>query len=415
MTTHPIRFLPWFLAGLLPLNVSADGLLNPPAGASALGRFGGHIAYTADASAATHNPANLVELPSRSVLASLTFGYSKSEYTGPSGFGTESEDPWAVLPSLFMADPGPEGRNWAWGLALTSPYGRSTRLDENGPFRYTAPYFTQLASLNLAPAVSVRVTDRLSLGFAVNVLWSQLDLRQKYPWFLVAGNPALPDGKTYFEADGVGLGASAAATLKLSGTQRLAATVRSPLTVDYEGELEITNIPPGAPGAPTSDFETEITFPLEIAVAYGIQVTERLLLEANVDWTRHSDFDKLELDAGVNTPLLPSPEIRTDWEDNWSFGASLAYRLNPQWVLRAGYVYLETPIPSETMLPTTSEEDQGVVSVGFGYRGERHHLDVAYAIGLFDGRTITDSDNPSFNGDYDFESHLVSLAYGCDF
>jgi len=402
-----VAFSLWVATG-----ARADGFRNPPAGASALGRIGGRIAYTPDASAATHNPANLVELSERSLVGSLTFGYSKTDYQSPVVEKTESEKPWAVLPNVFAAFPGEGERDWAAGVAITSPYGRSTRLEENGPFRYTAPYFTELKSVNVAPAFSTRLHDRVSVGVAVNVLWSELDLRQVYPWSLAAGNPALPDGKTYFEADGVGLGASAALTWKVADNQRFAVTWRSPVTVDYEGDLRVTGIPPGAPASPESDFETDITFPMEIGVGYGVRVTDRLLVEANVEWVRHSDFDKLDLDAGVNTPLLPSPVIQADWEDNWTYGLSAEWTLNPEWVLRAGYIYLETPIPSETMLPTTAEEDQGVVSIGAGYDSGRHHLDVAYALGLFSGRTVRDSQTPAFNGEYDFESHLVSVAYG---
>lgn len=401
---------------LMPFFLSADGFRNPPAGAAAQGRIGGRIAFTPDASAVTHNPANLVEFEEREFQAGVTFGYSSMDFTGSGGARVSSTDPWAVLPSTFAVFPGKDGSAIAYGVALTSPYGRSTRLeDEGGPLRGLTPYETQLLSVDLAPTIAMRVNDSISVGASVHVLYSQLTLEQTFPWSLAAGVPGLPDGATLFDADGTGAGVSAAVTWRLSDTQRLAATWRSPIEVDYSGDLDVTGIPPGAPAAPRSDFDTSITFPMEIALAYGIRISDRWTLEANVEWVEHSSFDKLELDAGVNTPLLPGAVIPANWEDNWTYGLSAAWQATPQWELRAGFVYLESPIPSDTMLPTTSEEDQGVVSVGAGYRGEVHRFDVSYSLGLFSGRKVDDSLNPAFNGEYEFEAHLVSLAYARTF
>jgi len=393
-------------------HLHADGFRNPPSGASAQGRIGGRIAYTRDASTVVHNPANMMELGGYELMGSLTFGYSRMEFTNAAGQTAESTSPWAVLPGFYAVQPPDEDGTWAFGVGLTSPYGRSTRLDEDNVFRFAAPYFTELRSLELSPSLARNVGDRVQVGFSLLLLYSELDLRQSYPWSFALGMPGLPDGKTRFEADGAGVGASAALTWNVSTTQRLAMSVRSPIKVEYEGDMRVDSIPPGVPAAPKSDFETEITFPMVVALAYGVRATERLTVEANVEWVRHSVFEDLKLDAGVNTMLLESDRIETDWSDNWTYGLSLGWTLNPEWELRAGYVYLESPVPSRTMLPTTAEQNQGVLSAGAGFQRDGHRLDLSYSLGLFSGRDISDSMNPVFNGTYDFEAHLISVNYG---
>ncbi len=397
---------------LLSMEVRADGFRNPPAGAAAQGRIGGRIAYTTDASAVAHNPANLVEMTVPEVQSGLTMGYSKTEFTGPTGERSESEDPWAALPSVFAVYPGGEGGAWVFGGALLSPYGRSTRVDETGPLRYTAPCFTELRSLALSAVAATSLSEQVSVAGGLRIVWSSLDLRQIYPWGPAVGVPGLPDGKSRFEADGVGVGLQVAVTWRIDDAHRLAFTVISPVKIDYEGDLHLSQIPAGVPAQPTSDFETDITFPLELALAYGWKVNEHLTLETNVEWVQHSEFEQLELDAGANSPFLASDRIETDWTDNWTAGLSAAYRLNPEWVLRTGAVYLQSPVPSRTMLPTTSEQDQWVVSAGAGWSKGVHLVDLSYSLGIFSGRTITDNDNPAFNGEYDFEAHLVSVSYG---
>jgi long-subunit fatty acid transport protein len=84
-------------------------------------------------------------------------------------------------------------------------------------------------------------------------------------------------------------------------------------------------------------------------------------VEVNVEWVEHSTFDELNIDAGSNTAFLPASTIPANWDDNWTYGFGADYQLNENLVLRCGYIYLETPVPSETMLPSISEEDQSVV------------------------------------------------------
>ena len=77
-------------------------------------------------------------------------------------------------------------------------------------------------------------------------------------------------------------------------------------------------------------------------------------------------------------------------------------------------MHLENPTPDEAYSPLGPDEDQEVVSVGLGYAAGRHSIDVAYALGLFDGRDIAGSVN-SPDGSYDYESQLLSFSYGCKF
>ncbi|HMP97795.1 MAG TPA: outer membrane protein transport protein [Kiritimatiellia bacterium] len=399
----------------------ADGFRNPPEGMQAIGKVGGKIVFIDDASAITHNPANLTELTDNELIASFTLGYGKREFEPTLGGKAESKDPWAVLPNFFAAWRLNEDTLVA-GVSLTTPYGRSTTFPKDSILRYSVPYFTELVAVNLNPTLAYKVNDRVSVAAGLNVLYADLDLRQIYPWSLATGIPGAPDGETRFSADGAGLGYNAAVTWNITDRQRAALTYRSSNKVDLEGDLKVSGVPT-APGLPAplsmvtarSDFETSIEFPAVVAAGYGIQLTDKLRVEVNVEWVRHSVFEELELDAGNNTFLLPASTIPADWDDNWTYGIGADYALNDAWTLRAGFIYLETPVPGKTMLPSISEEDQSVISIGAGYVSGAHRWDFAYAYGLFNGRTVNNNANPAFNGDYDFEAHLLGVSYGLSF
>lgn len=403
----------------------ANGFRNPPEGAWALGRAGGKIAQVDDASAVTHNPANLTQVQQPEAEVSLTLINTETEFKAPYG-STGTEDPWKSLPNVFVAVP-LEDRRFAAGLAVTTPFGQSTMWDEQGLFRYSAPYAAQLAVINVNPAVAMNLTDKISVGAGLDVFLSRLDLKQWIPWSIVAGNRMLPDGSAHLQGDGAGVGGNAALTLRPVARHTLALTYRSPVKVDYEGDCELGGFPAGAEGAGlsrSSDFETSIEFPTVIGLGYGIELTDRLRVEADVEWVEFSRYDALTLDAGNNNVLLNAPgsaapaapaTVRQEWEDAWTFGAGADYKVTDALVLRAGYIYLQSPVPEETLAPTLPDADRHVITVGAGFRRGLNRVDAAYGYSLIGDRDVAGNQNPAYDGTYETTSHLMSVSYGRTF
>jgi long-chain fatty acid transport protein len=410
-------------------SVLADGFRNPPEGAGALARAGGRIVFTEDASAVAHNPANLVGGGGAQVMGAATFVWGEAAFDSPGGLSTTTEDPWKVLPNLFAAWPFADKRV-ALGLGLTTPFGQSTQWDENDPLvRYLIPHYAQMMALNVNPALAAKVIDRVWFGIGADILWSQLEMRQMFPWAQMLHDPRVPDGELTFKGDGVGVGGNLGLTWQITPKQRAALTYRSPIRVDYEGDFEAGNLPPGLPAPldvlrPRSDFDTEIDFPAMAAVGYGIQVLDSLKLEANVEWIQFSSYEELSLDAAENNLLLhpegdPNPTgplvLEQDWNDIWTVGLSADWHLAEAWFLRGGYLYLPTPIPDRTFSPTLPDSNRHVLTAGVGFRHGHHAVDAAYALSLFEDRGVDNNVNPAYNGDYSFRSHLFGLSYAYAF
>lgn len=395
--------------------VLADGLRNPPEGMTGLGKVGGKIVYNDDATTVTHNPANLVEQDQSSVIVSLTYGYGTKEFTDLAGRETETTDNSSVLPNIFLALP--VNDDLVAGLGITTPYGRSTTFDKSEPLfsmppnRYGLPYFTEVYAVNFNPTIAYRVSDNVSIAGGIDILYSELELKQIYPWLAPDGMSVLSEGDAKLEGDGDGIGYNLALTWNVSENQKAAVTYRSSTDVDYDGDFSISGRPPMYPVAADGKIKTEIEYPAVLALGYGVQVNDRLRIEANVEWIEHSSFDRLDIDTPLGS-AIPDSTIEAQWTDNWTYGIGADYVLNDKWTLRGGFIYLETPIPSQTITPSISEEDQTVLSVGFGYQNGDHRIDAAYAIGFFNGRTVGNNENPTLNGEYDYKSHLVGVSYG---
>jgi long-chain fatty acid transport protein len=285
--------------------------------------------------------------------------------------------------------------------------------------RYQTPHFAELQTININPTVSFKLGDKLTLGLGLDVMWSSLTLKQFYPWLVFPNSTgAEPDGNIKADGDGWAVGGNVGLTWSITEHQRIAVTYRSPMTVDYKGDFEIDNITPTAAflGATAhSDFGTKIGFPSVVSVGYGIELTDKIRLETDVEWVEFSRFKSLDLNVGNNAFLLPSSKIPQNWKDTFTVGIGGDWRFADHWVVRAGYQFYQSPVPDSTFSPTIPDADQHVFTFGLGYNYKRHSLEAAYGADFYGDRHIRNNQNPAFNGDYEITVHLFSLAYRFSF
>jgi len=386
-----------FVSVCICMSVVADGFRNPPDGAAAMGRGGMRLTQGEDPSAINNNPANLMDLDEACVMPSVTIGYARTEYTSPQGISEETEAPWRMLPSVYAAWPDKDGR-YAFGIGINVPYGQSTEWDSTGVFQYRAAHFAQMSTVNVTPTMAAKLSESVSVGVGVNLMWSRLELSQRIPPS-VAG----PASEVSFDGDGYGIGAKAGLTWNVTDKQRIAMTYQSPVDINYEGDSTMTTIP--ATMAYGGDFETELQFPSAVGLGYGIHVTERLRVEANLEWVEHSRNEQITIDTGTST-VIPQ-----NWDDVWVVGLGADLQLTDGCILRAGWQRMPTPVPAQTLMPTLPEGDNNIFGVGLGFRGEANTLDLAYVMSVFEDRTVANNLNPAVNGECQFESHLLLVSY----
>ena len=239
----------WLVASSLLIAISAadgraEGFRNPPAGTFGLGRSGSKIAHIDDATAITHNPANLTDIDGSDLALPLLMIYYKVDYEGALGSDTTT-DPWKFLPAAYFSTPLKDDR-FVLGLGVNSPYGISNEWEPGGAFNYTAPYFTELMTINFNPSFAWKISEQFRLGVGLDVMWSELTLKQRIPWAIVPpGFPGAADGQMVGEGTGTGIGGNLGFTWHVNEKNRIAVTYRSQMTVDYDGTFNLENIPPG--------------------------------------------------------------------------------------------------------------------------------------------------------------------------
>ena len=406
-----------FAAPVLALTVVssvslADGFRNPPPGAAGLGRGSAFAAQVDDASAVSYNPANLGFLTAPEVEVALSLVSMETEVRAAVGYAAASDDAWQVLPNVYFAMPLSD--TVVGGLGLTTPFGQSVEWAQDSGVARVSPYYAQMSLLNFNPSAGWRINDRVALGAGLDVFASTLEFRQVVPWGSLPGfPPGLPAGEARVETSGIGIGANIGLTVKLADAHRLALAYRSPVTVEYEGDFDLVGAPP-VPGLGNSDFETEMDFPGIATIGYGVELTDTLRVEADVEWLGWSAMESLPIDAGANQALAdPSGlgAVPYDWDDTWTFSVGADWACAPNWIVRAGYSFVPSPVPDRTFSPLLPDEDRHVIALGAGYHKGRHAVDVVWTFNVVEDRTIAGNQNPAFDGVYDLDPQLVALSY----
>jgi len=385
------------IAALLPIH--GEGFRNPPAGAYSLGRAGGRYAQNDDPSTVVHNPANFVNFDQTEISVAPSFIYIHIENEN-NGVKTETRDPWKLLPNFFLSTPIIKDK-LAVGLGVTTPYGLSNEWEKDkggfapgGPFRYTAPWYTEMKTINANPALSYRITDQISVGAGLDVHWSQLTFKQIFP----TGGPEL---NVKAKGDGYGFGGNAGVTWEFMPGHKLAATYRSPVRVDYDGTTK-TDI------AGDSDFATRVTFPTIISLAYGVELTKDIRVEVSGEWLQFSNFKTLSIQALNTNTTIPE-----NWKNTFTVGFGGDWKFCDHWIARAGYQYYMSPVPDSTFSPTIPDGNQNVFTAGLQYHWGHHAIEGAYGGIFYDDRHI--NNGGPFDGTYKMNVHLFALSYNFAF
>ena len=341
----------------------------------------GH-AMAEDASAMWYNPALLSSIEGTQVNGGLGLLHSElnvvntgsalpSAGGGTPVSGVNSADPGglAATPSLFYKrDIG----DMAFGLGVNVPFGVATEYDKDSFARYEATE-SELKTLNINPALSWRINDKLDIGAGVSLQLGSATLSRSVDAFLacrriaslsavttancddaglgVPSNSAT-DTQVSIEATGVSYGANLGVAFRPTDSTTVSVGYRSSVKYELEGDasfdhngLQAVGDPVlGAFGLTDQDATADLDLPASLSLAFASKVSNRLTLHGDVTWTEWSSVPEIR----IVFPDTVAEDSVTDlqWNDTVRVGAGLTYQLSKKTKLRAGIAHDPTPTPS---------------------------------------------------------------------
>ncbi|MAS95745.1 MAG: hypothetical protein CMO55_21290 [Verrucomicrobiales bacterium] len=389
---------------------SAEGLRTLPDTAEAMGMIGGRLAVLDDPSVTRTNPATLTDIHDTTFIFTYQPWHGKTDFTNTLGMEESMLVPWKNLGSAYLVHP--INDTLTAGLGVTAPFGVSINWEREGLFKYTGAYDANLQTFAFTPALGLKINDDVSIGFGLDIYRSRLQLNQKFPWTLALGGVPAPDGNMNFEGEGWGVGAYMGINFDLGERHHVALVGRLPVSVDYAGDFEITNIPAPGIALPMSPFESEIEHPGSIGVGYAYDVCEKLTIGVDFEWIQNSTHDDVPLMIGANQPLLAGQNaVPLGWEDSISIGIGAEYEATENLTLRCGYLYSDSPMNTVTYNPSIPADDRHILSAGVGYSWGQNTIDLAYSLLLMDSSSIRNNVNPAFNGNYDYDWDILTFSF----
>lgn len=384
-----------------------------------LGRaFAGGAAVADDASTIYYNPAGLTYLKHSELDMGINFLAPKIEFND-SGSRSVFADPLtggddgdvannAFLPNLYYSTPLNDRLHV--GIGVTSPFGLVTEYDDTWKGRYHAVK-SDLRTINISPTIAFKATEKVSLGFGVNLQKIDLELTQMADLGATI-NPAfsqLADGKVKIKADDLSWGYNLGLMLQATESTRLGLAYRSKVSHTLKGYGKLNQVSSGALVA-DGNIVGKVDLPESLSLAVHHHVNAKWAVMGEAAWTRWSRFKELTI---VSDGSLPSSSKPENWNDSMRYSLGLSYQYNDKWTLRSGIAFDETPIPSAQLRTARLPgEDRTWLSLGASYKySEKMTIDAGYMHVFVRTADINeiDSNNYVLNGKYDVSSNIFGL------
>ncbi len=379
--------------------------------------FSGSAAIAEDASTIFFNPAGLTNLEHAEINIAAHYIAPQSDFndagsrspfgaalTGDNG-GDGAKN--AIVPNFYYSHP--INKRTVFGLGIGAPFGLVTEYDDAWKGRYHAVK-SDLKIININPSLAFKASDKLSLGFGINVQKINLELTQMAD-LAASSDPALSqtsDGKVQVEAHDWSWGYNLGVTFQATEATRLGLAYRSKISHTLKGDGSIASNASGSQVA-RGAAKGKVSLPESLSLAFHHHVNEQWAVMADASWTRWSRFKELTIRGQGTFPSSTKPE---NWSNTMRYGLGVSYLHNDKWTFRSGVAYDETPISDQFRTPRIPGEDRTWLAVGASYNYSKNIvLDAGYTHLFVNDPNISDIDDKGYSlvGDYEASVDILSI------
>ncbi len=421
------------LSGLMALLVSllsssmifGAGFQIPEQGVASMGMGMAGIGKADDLAAIYHNPAGLATQKGTNLYVDVAGIGPRATYTRPGFAGEDNKSDLIPVPLMAVAsDFGGRLDQIIVAFAVNAPFGLRNEYDATGPQRYLSTNIS-LATAYVGPYVGWQLSPQLAVGAGVQYVYATAEIEQRINYG-GALNPALNENQAYDgnllidNASDHGVAANIGLLWKPTEQVQLGLSWHSGIDLNIDGDATltipaaVTQISGGLMQSLSTQGQTTVSLPQTLGAGVAFQPLSALTIVADVNWINWSVYKNIDFTFDQNTPYFPDKENPRDWEDSIALRLGAEYLVTEQIALRAGYLFDQSPIPTDSLGPELPTGDRNGITFGAGYQWERFAVDVAYAHLFIEDRTVTETiRDPEPFGDYESSANIfgASLAF----
>lgn len=426
--------LSFFVFSTITLQVFASGVdLDLLYGSRYVGLGGNHVTLVDDAYGPFYNPAAMSFTTRRQMaidFSPLVFTY-EAPLTSANNQRTSDVN---LGPLFYVGSTHPLSENFTFGWALypTALQGGKFSNVDYGNGITNKEYSNKLVRIELAPALSIKVTDNLSFGAAWKLAYTQYD-KKVGAFSSAVGSSYIDNSLSSYDAKGFKFG------FLLNDFEGFSAglTYRPGIGLDLEGDSDVTAVLPttvsGIPaGTYTGVLPTEQTINLPAQLQAGLQyewLPKRFMTIFTFEWTQNSSLD-------ADAPIMTAPNAilgglfsasntrtRLDYKDGMAFhfGGEYTFHLAHGDKIRSqlGYVYdrasARRGAPNPVLAPSNayngyaigSQYDWGSQVIGLALNYGQYHTNISAS----EIDTSLSAKNVALPGKYELKVFFASLDY----
>lgn len=337
-------------------NIRPGGSLSP----RALGMGGAHNAVSGDGSAFYHNIANISQGPDfwefnlDTIVTKARFQEfgNKIEHRSESG----------LFPMPMFALTHRLSDKLTLGLALYPSDGLGVEYQS---LKYRK---SLLASVNITSVFAWQVTDKLALGFGLDVVYGQMI---EEAIFDQLGFP-LEGIFLKSRADGWGLGCRFGLRYEPTDwfTLGLSYSSRRSVGMDCQSDISVLGLNFGRLRGQTS-----ISYPGRLGLGVAVRPSNKWLIACDFNWYDYSDLNKIKF----NFDLFTVTQVM-NWGNNTSLHLGAERTINENWKLRFGLAALWPSVPKAKTVPIIPDGMGYCGSLGLGWKNDQGNLGVDLAL-----------------------------------
>ncbi|MBN1638231.1 MAG: outer membrane protein transport protein [Ignavibacteriales bacterium] len=385
-------------------NSFGNGISLNSVGARAFGMGGAFIAYSIDGSAIYWNPAGLSFQKSSVYLYGTDIIPMASYKFTAMGIDAKTKTNHYLTPGVFANY---NLGNISLGLGVYVPAGLGAEWDGSDLKVFSGgnslEWESKIGVISISPTISVKATEQLSFGMAVNIYYAMFDLSK-------------PAGPVQFTetSDGLGFGFTFGSLFKISDDISLGATFKTKAEVTMKGDATSTVF---FPGPTKSEFERKVAWPMWVGGGVAVRPMDNLVLTLDAQWSQWSKSEDVltakYTDPIWNTAMTTSggDKMTLHWKDCMQIRFGAEYWVSPDFAVRVGYYYDPAPAPDETVNILFPSSTNHVPTFGFTYKSDKFHIDVAGEYLIGGKRTITPTLH-NMPGEHQLNTLAFSIGVG---
>lgn len=417
---------------------SASGQGSAYAGAAAIGE---------DASTIYFNPAAMTRLSGQQIIvaghivspnADFTNNGS-SNYTGVPGSLTgpnsSTGDP-AFIPNFYYAA---QLDNVVVGVGVNVPFGLSTEYDNGWVGRYHA-LRSEIATININPAIAWKATDKVSVGFGLSVQYVDLELTNNIDSVAACGKlgggascaGVTRDSGLKLDGDSTEFGWNTGILIELDDKSRIGIAYRSAIKHEVSGNAayDLDPVLQGVADAATAGsgfnilqnttLEATAEMPDTFSFSYAGEMSPKWTALFDWTWTGWDSLDEIVIRQAGGVPG-EEPTLELNYKNTNRFSVGVNYQHNEKLIYRGGLAFDETPIRSpESTSARIPGNDRTWLSFGAGYAPSTSwSFDVGYShLFLSDtpiNNTGSTTSGATLTGSYESSVDILSAQVNFNF